>query len=428
LDRSNAAVKFLVYSAIGAFMFFIPISINGSSSIPLDHVVTGLKKILPGGVLLYGLIVTIIGGAMPWVNGSWKKSTVDTVFSVFKALGIIIVLMVYFKIGPAWMLDADMGPFLFNSLVVSVGTIVPIGSVFLAFLVGYGFMEFVGTLLRPVMRAIWKTPGRSAIDAVASFVGSYSIALLITNKVFKEGKYNIKEAAIIATGFSTVSATFMIVVAKTLNIMDMWNTYFWSTLIITFLVTAITARLWPLAHKSEEYAAEASPEKVEKGNLLAKAWDEALKVADKAPGIGESVIKNLKDGFRMAASILPTIMSIGLLGLVLSEFTPIFDWIGWIYYPFTALLRIPEPFLAAKASAVEVAEMYLPALLTVSAPLVTRFVTAVLSVSAILFFSASIPCILSTEIPVTISEILVIWVERTILSIIFAGVLAMILF
>ena len=64
------------------------------------------------------------------------------------------------------------------------------------------------------MRPLWKTPGRSAIDAVASFVGSYSLALLITNRVYKEGKYTTKEATIIATGFSTVSATFMIIIAK----------------------------------------------------------------------------------------------------------------------------------------------------------------------------------------------------------------------
>lgn len=49
-------------------------------------------------------------------------------------------------------------------------------------------MEFVGIFMKPVMQPIWKTPGRSAIDAVASFVGSYSVALLITNRVYKEGK------------------------------------------------------------------------------------------------------------------------------------------------------------------------------------------------------------------------------------------------
>lgn len=427
MEKHNQVWRFLICSAIGIFMFFIPINWQGSSSIPLDHLVTGIRQNFPGLALLYGLIVTTIGGIMPWINGSWKKSKVDTVFSVFKLAGIVIAFMVYLKIGPAWMMDPNMGPFLFNKLVVPVGLIVPIGSAFLAFLVGYGLMEFVGTLVRPIMRKIWKTPGRSAIDALASFVGSYSIALLITNKVFKEGKYTIREAAIIATGFSTVSATFMIIVAKTLKIMDIWNTYFWATLVVTFAVTAVTARLWPISAKPNEYVGEPDPEKEVKGSILKLAWDEALQVAGEAPGIPDSVVKNIRDGFKMAMSILPTIMSIGLFGLIIAKFTPIFDLIGWIYYPFTALLRIPEPFLAAKAAAVEVAEMFLPALLTVNAPLVTRFVAAVVSVSAILFFSASIPCILSTEIPLSLSEIMIIWIERTILSIIFAAILAVIL-
>lgn len=130
---------------------------------------------------------------------------------------------------------------------LSVGLIVPIGALALAFLIGYGLLEFTGVLVQPVMRPIWRTPGWSAIDAVASFVGSYSLALLITDRVFREGKYTVREAAIIATGFSTVSATFMIIVAKTLGLMDIWNFYFWTTLVVTFIVSAITARIWPLS-------------------------------------------------------------------------------------------------------------------------------------------------------------------------------------
>lgn len=71
-------------------------------------------------------------------------------------------------------------------------------------------MEFIGVFMEPVMRPFFKTPGRSAVDAVASFVGSYSLALLITNRVYMEDTYTKKEAAIIATGFSTVSATFIL--------------------------------------------------------------------------------------------------------------------------------------------------------------------------------------------------------------------------
>ncbi len=78
---------------------------------------------------------------------------------------------------------------------------------------------------------------------VASFVGSYSVGLLLTNRVFKQGKYTIREAAIIATGFSTVSVIFMVVMANTLNIMEYWTEFFWISLIITFGVTALTARI-----------------------------------------------------------------------------------------------------------------------------------------------------------------------------------------
>jgi len=118
----------------------------------------------------------------------------------------------------------------------------------------------------------------------------------------------------------------------------------------------------------------------------------------------------------MAMSILPTIMSVGLIGLILANFTPVFDVVAYVFYPFTKLLQVPEAMLAAKAAAVGITEMFLPALLVTEAPLITRFVIGVLCVSEILFFSASIPCILSTDIPITIPEILVIWIERTILT------------
>ncbi|QEK13542.1 YjiH family protein [Crassaminicella thermophila] len=422
-------MKFIFFSAIGIFMFFIPISVGQKSTIPIDHIVTAIKTYFSSVVPIYAFIVVILGGIRPFINKTWNKDGVTIAFSILKFLGIIVGVMAYFQFGPAWLFEKDMVPFLFNKLVIPVGLIVPIGSVFLSFLVGYGLLEFIGVLMRPVMKPIWKTPGRSAVDAVASFVGSYSIGLLITNRVFKEGKYTIKEACIIATGFSTVSATFMIIVAKTLGLMDVWNLYFWTTLIITFIVTAITVRIKPLRSKSDTYITEkGDPEPQLEGNLLNNAFNEGLKAAEQSVSLGKNIMDNLKDGFAMAMGILPSILSVGLLGLILAKYTPVFDIIGYIFYPFTLLLRIPEPMLAAKAAAVEVAEMFLPALLVTGAPMVTKFVIGIVSVSSVLFFSASIPCILSTEIPITITEILIIWIERTIFTLLLAAPVALFLF
>lgn len=72
--------------------------------------------------------------------------------------------------------------------------------------------------------------------------------------------------------------------------------------------------------------------------------------------------------------------------------------------------------------------MFLPAILIAktATPLV-KFVIAVVSISEILFFSASIPCIMGTDIPLTLKDIVVIWFERVILSIVVTIPIAMLL-
>lgn len=418
----NDWLKFLILSAVGIIMFFIPITIGEKSTILLDHLVTFIKNSTSVAMPYYALIVIILGAAYPFYKKIWNNDIVTSVFSIAKVIGVFVAIMAVTKIGPEWLFTPDMLPFLYNKLVIPVGLIVPIGAIFLAFLVGYGLLEFIGVIMQPIMKPIWKTPGRSAIDAVASFVGSYSIGLLITNRVYKEGKYTAKEAAIIATGFSTVSATFMIIVAKTLGLMEMWNFYFWTTLVITFVVTALTVRIYPLSKKPEvNYFGEKIVEEVPNGNIFKNALNEGLKASSESEPLTKNIKENLIDGFKMAMGILPSILSIGLLGLILAKYTPLFDIVGFIFYPITALLKIPEPMLIAKASALEISEMFLPALLVKETVLLGRYVIGVVSVSSILFFSASIPCIMSTEIPLDIKDIVIVWIERTVFSLILAA-------
>ena len=58
----------------------------------------------------------------------------------------------------------------------------------------------------------------------------------------------------------------------------------------------------------------------------------------------------------------------------------------------------------------------------------TKFTVAVTSVSAILFFSASIPALLSTDIKISMKNIFLVWIERTILSLILAAGFAYLIF
>lgn len=423
------ALKFFLYSLVGIIVFFVPVDYNGKSSIILDHIVSSINGWNTSVVTVYALIVLVLGAAYPFINKTWNATIGNLIFSILKLLGVVFGFMIALQIGPAWLFDPSMGPFLMEKLIKPVSLLVPIGGMFLALLVGYGLLEFVGIFMQPVMKPIFKTPGRSAIDAVASFVGSYSIGLLVTNRIFNENKYTIREAAIVATGFSTVSVTFMVVIANTLDLMPYWNLYFWISFIVTFIVTAITVRLWPLNKMSNDYKeGEGHPEQIVKTKRFTTAWNEAMVTANNTPSLFKNIGANLKDGFLMTMNILPTIMSVGLLGLVLATYTPVFDWLGYIFYPVTWALQMPEPLLTAKAAAISISEIFLPALLVTEAMLVTKFIVAVLSISSILFFSAIIPCILATDIPISIPNLIIIWFQRVILTLLIITPIALLIF
>ncbi|MFQ3709800.1 YjiH family protein [Staphylococcus equorum] len=410
--------KFFIYSLIGIICFFVPITINGKSTILIDHIVQWITYLVNPILPYYVLLLIIIGALHPFINKKWNKSKTDIIFSLFKVLGVFIAFMIVFDFGPGFVLKESIGPFLYDKLAIPLSVLIPVGAILLTFLVGYGLLEFIGVIMRPVMRPIFKTPGKSAVDAVASFVGSYSIGLLITNKVYKKGGYTHKEAVIVATGFSTVSATFMIIVANTLGIIEHWNLYFWFTLAVTFIVTAITVQLPPIRfEKNTTY--QNQPYKEEKRRnmpLLKESWLEAKLAVKNADSLIGNVRENLRDGVVMTIAILPSIMSIGFLGLIIAEYTPIIEYVSYIFYPFISIFPVQDVAILAQASTISIVEMLLPAAIAQTADLATRFIVAVMSVSAIIFFSSVVPMILSTEIKISVGKLVLIWFERVVLT------------
>jgi nucleoside recognition membrane protein YjiH len=182
-----------------------------------------------------------------------------------------------------------------------------------------------------------------------------------------------------------------------------------------------------------EHATPAKDESFEQGRFKT-AVNGAFAVASTSGNVGKNMLNSFLAGCRMITTILPTIMSIGLLGMIVNQFTPVFSIIGYIFFPFTWLVRIPDALLAAQALSTGIVEMFLPA-----APfraiegvfqyaLHTRFVVAVSSISAVIFFSAVVPCALSTKIPIKVPQMVLIWVVRVILSILLSGIIALIAF
>lgn len=414
-----ALAKLIGFSGLGIFLFFVPIDIGGKNTIAFDHMASYLVKEQRNLAIILLFAQMIYGIIKPFIQKTVSINLTNKVLSILKILGLILACLYITNTAPDNLMTKDMLPFLFEKLALPVGMIVPIGALMLSFLLGFGLLEMIGVLMQPVMKPLFKTSGKSAIDAVASFVGSYSVGLLITDRVYQQGAYSAKEAVIIATGFSTVSTAFMVIVAKTLELMPFWSMYFWSCLFITFLVTAITARLPPISRYDDNKSMPDNDELTAK--RLHIAIDTGIHTAKNAPSLTILLWQNLKDGIDMASAIVSSIIAIGLIGLLLEKYTPIFDILGVFLYPFTLIGGLDEPMMAAKGMSSGLAEMFLPALLLAKTDVLTRYVTAVVSVSGIIFFSAMIPCVLATKIPLSVGKMVMVWFIRVALSIMLAG-------
>ena len=95
---SNIA-KFFILNLIGIFMSFVSVEIGGSKSIPVDFIVTTIRKI-PYFELVYGTAVVLIGAVLPFIRKTWNKNKVTMVFSFLKLLAIPSMILWLTKMGP----------------------------------------------------------------------------------------------------------------------------------------------------------------------------------------------------------------------------------------------------------------------------------------------------------------------------------------
>lgn len=135
-------------------------------------------------------------------------------------IGAIVIAMVVLGKGPECILSADTGA----SMVSLSGTLfcIVLGfSFILPFLTDCGIMEFLGVLLRPVVRPLFHVPGRASVDLIASWFGASNAAVILTREQYMKGFYTKREAGYIMTNFSLESIPFCLLASGMEVVMGM---------------------------------------------------------------------------------------------------------------------------------------------------------------------------------------------------------------
>lgn len=438
---------FLIPSLLGVLLFLIPIPTNDDGqtvwmvtiAVLANALADAIRPIAPW-IMLVILIIAAIG-SLAMITRKVKEGQhvtfFDRLFNVnlfwtfVRILGAVFAVMVLFQIGPEAVWSENTGGLLLSStgLLSFLFTIFLFAGLFLPLLMNFGLLEFFGTMMVKIMRPLFRLPGRSSIDALASWVGDGTIGVLLTNNQYIQNKYTDREAAIIGTTFSVVSITFAIVVIQEVGLGQYFLPYYGTVILTGIILALIMPRIYPLAQKKTTFMngdpQESYSEEVPEGYSVAShGIENALTKASQ----NKSVKEFFKDGFKnvldMWIGVAPVVMAFGTIALILAEYTPVFSVLGAPFVPYLNLLGIPQAAEAGQLMVVGFADMFLPAILGAGLESeMTRFVVATMSVTQLIYMSEVGGLLLGSKIPVNIFDLIVIFLLRTVIALpIVAGV------
>ncbi|SHI26282.1 YjiH family protein [Ferrimonas marina] len=434
LNNTRNLMMFLIPSLLGLLFFLAPLSVDGSVTFPLALMAKGLKGLLGDailplvtGVISFTALASLVASlAKPGLVTNSPLLTrlfcVSPAWLAVRLLGAVFTLMTLNQWGPEILWSADTGGLVLNDLLPSLFVTFFFAGLLLPLLLSFGLLELLGTLLSKVMRPLFRLPGRSAIDCLSSWLGDGTVGVILTSKQYEEKKYTQREAAVVATMFSTVGISFSLVVLTQVGL-ENYFVPFYGTICLAGVVAAMVIQyLPPLSYKKDVYIDGSTPnrddELVPAGMSTAKyGYQLALQRASKVQSLGSVAKQGVGNALDMVIGVLPVVMAIGTVGLVIAEATPLFAWLGAPFVPLLEWLAVPQAAEAAQAVMVGFTDMYVPSILVTGLESdMTRFIIAALSVTQLIFMSETGSVILSSKLPLNFLELAALFLLRTLVT------------
>ena len=451
--KSNAKLKalFIIPSVVGVILFMIPVkNAAGEWTVVVKILADIISGVIGGFLPLLCVLILTVSAVMSLIALAKPKFIMNSdimkecfackpIWVVIRVLAVIFVWLTYLGVGEdgvgliGMITGGGQGGFVLYDLLTTLVIIFVIAALLLPLLLDFGLLEFVGALLTKIMRPLFKVPGRAAVDCITSWIGDGTLGVMLTCNQYEGGYYSAKEASIIATLFSAVSITFTLVVLDTVGMLDKFGIYYLIVCFVGIVCAIVCPYLYPLRKKPNTYLVEgkAAPDTLPEGykSNVEYGMDLAMKRVAEHKGIGEFFKSGAKNACSMWFGVLPSVMAIGTIALILANYTPIFEWLGIPFRPLLQLLQVPEADAVASTMIVGFTDMLTPAILIAeSTSQMAKFIVAVVSVTQVLYLSEVGGLILGSKLPLNIWELFVIFLERTIISLLIVCPIAHLLF
>lgn len=447
-SSNSRLFKFLIPSFFGLLLFIIPIPYG--AMIPLEGLspinigigfLAELIKILIGDNMINIALFVIVTSAILSVLSKFiniKNEFLNSVLNVSpfwltcRILGAIFISMAVFGFGPEVIKSEITGQTMLG-LLPSLLAIFLVSGFLLPLVVDFGLMDLFGTMISKSMYKLFKVPGRSAVDAISSWLGDGTLGIMITNTQYKQGFYTAKEAAIISVCFSLVSLPFSTVIADQLGFMPLFVPFYGTVCLASLACALIMPRIFPLKgfknttfnnieHLKEELVPEGE-------SAIKFGFTKALDRAEVAPSFTTILTNGCKTVIDMYLGLLPLVMAWGTLALIVAEFTPFFNIVSLPIVYVLEFLKIPDAQAAAPAVLVGFTDMFLPSIMISGEGIsqVTQFIIGVLSITQLIYLTETGAVILKSDIPLNLKDLFLIFLMRTLIALPIITIIAKIL-
>ena len=435
--------KFIIPSIIGMLLFVTPVNHDGNLTIPVAILANMLLDFMGDastavicGLISISAVLTLVHKIKP-LGFISRNPKLENLFGVkgfwfaVRMTGFVFAIMMFFGIGPEIIIGELTGGVVLYDLMPILVCVFLLAGILLSLLLNYGLLDFFGALLIKLMRPVFNLPGRSALDCVASWLGDGSIGVLLTSKQYEEGFYSKREATVIATTFSAVSITFSLVVISEVGLEHMFLPFYGVVSLAGVVAAIIVPKLPPLSKVPDTYYTAVSHREdiPENTSSFEYGLSLALKKGENAPGIKAFFTEGFENVMEMWFGTLPVILAMGTLALIVAEYTPVFKILGVPFIPLYKVLGIPEAAAASQTVIVGFADMFLPSVIAAGFESeMTKFVVAATSVTQLIYMSEIGSIIMGSKIPVSLKDLFIIFLERTIVTLPVIAVFAHFLF
>lgn len=422
-------LRFTIPSIAGLLLFLIPFTIDGQITLLLNLLINWTSNLLGTSlipciivILSISAIVSVLGLIKPsFFKGYWQDLFVTSPFMVAVRISAVILgILIFLNLGPEVIWEENTGGSVLNNLLANLTPFFLWAGLLFPLLTEFGLMEFIGTLMSPILRPVFKIPGHAAVNCALAWMGSATFGVAFTSQQYEKGYYTGREAISIATGFTVTSIPMVVVFSKILGIPQMFTTVYASFIVVGFLTNFIMVRIPPLSRKPEHYLVPHSgsyENENSQAGILTRAVLAAVSRNETPPGKWKW-FSGLKLTGNIWFTLEPLILVLGTIAMIIAEYTPAVDWLAYPFIFILSSLGVPEAVAAAPAMVIGFFDAFLP--IIVGAGIgseFTKFVILIVSLVQIIFMTGTGPLILKSKMPVNFLDLVMIFLLRTLIAI-----------